>query len=52
MVVWKSETCIYPKDLSIHLLEDEAFMQRHQSDTRTVYNEKKLKMETLNVITM
>ena len=39
----KSETFIYPKVLFINLLEEVAFLQRHQSETITVYINKRLK---------
>ena len=48
---WKLETCFYLKVLSINLKE-EAFLQRAQSETVTVYINKKLKKESLNLIKM
>ena len=48
---WKLETCFYLKVLSINLKED-AFLQRPQSETITVYINKNLKKESLNLIKM
>ena len=52
-MVWKSETCIYPKVLSINLLKEGAFLQKHQNKTIIVNNDKRLKKACFkNLITM
>ena len=50
-MVWKSETCIYPKVLFINLPEKETFLKSHQSETIVIYNDKRLKKAHLNLIT-
>ena len=42
---------MYLKVFFINFLEEEAFLQRHQSETITVYINKRLKEESLNLIT-
>lgn len=48
-MVWKSETHIYLEILCINL-EEEEFLQRHQSETKTIYSNKRLKKACLNLI--
>ena len=51
-MVWKSETHIYLEILCINL-EEKELLQRHQSETKTVYNNnKRLKKACLNLITV
>ena len=50
-MVWKSETHIYLEIPFINL-EEETFLKRHQSETVTVYNNKRLKKACLNLITV
>ena len=47
----KVRNLYYPKVLFINLLEQEAFLQRHQSETITVYINKDLKKASLNLLT-
>ena len=43
-MIWKSETCIYPKVLFMNILEEEIFMQKLQNKAITVYNDQRLKV--------
>ena len=44
IMIWKSETCIYPKVLFMNILEEEIFMQKLQNKAITVYNDQRLKV--------
>ena len=46
-MVWKSKTGIYSKVPSINCLKEEAFLQKYQHKTLTVYNDKTLKKSCL-----
>ena len=45
-MVWKSETCIYPKVLFINLPEEETFLKSHQSETIVFYDDKKAHLKS------
>ena len=46
-MVWKSETCIYPKVLSVHLKRGCIFAKKSQNKTVTVYNGERLNQACL-----